>query len=1629
MPVENISPSKYSKRGSLSGLPLLCIFFLLLSASVKAQLTADFTASTTNVCGPAIVSFTSTVSGGSGAYVYSWDLGNGVISDEANPSTTYFNAGIYTIRLTVTNPATNQTTTVTKANYLTILAPPVVDFTADDTAGCFKHRVNFTNLSSAGSGTIQSFLWNFGNGQQDSVNLNPSTVYTIVSSYPVTLTVRNSNGCVATRTDTNYIDVTQGVIANFFAPAATGCSPPVSIPLQNTSTGPGNLTYTWNFGNGAPVSNEENPIAQYNTGGNYRITLLVNSDQGCFDSISRPVIIPNVGVVSSFDAPDTVCLLQPVQFENTSRPDPDLSVWSWGDGTRNDTSLSPIHTFTTAGTYNVRMINRFGTCVDSFIKPIVVLPASTVSFSSNDTTSCRVPHVANFTANAPGAVQWNWDFGDGGTGTGPTPSYQYRNFGNYTVRLTVRNAQGCATSRFINNYIRIARPRFTVRNLPDSGCAPFTKTPNILVETADGVQSMLWDFGDGTIINSLTPPTHTYTVPGTYRFKLVITTNTGCVDSVVVPNAVSVGLLPTTTPDFSATPTIACAGEDIGFTDLSPNPSQITGWFWEFGDGGRSFDQNPIHRYTDTGRFEVRLTIFNNGCGATISKADYIYTYGAVARFNYTVECSNKRTVRFRDSSLNASTVRWDFGDGSAPVNNVLNPVHTYSSLGRYPVVLTVTQGNCTYSDTQYIRLVDERAAFNINPNPLCKGLAVNFTAIGSADSNIARYEWDFGNGRFVQGNRSVLTTFPLTGLYTTRLRITDINGCRDSASRQLPVGGPKAGLGATNPTGCKGITVNFIDSSRSDGVNAIVQRIWDFGDGTVQTINAPPYQHTYVNPGTYSVKLKIIDAGGCADSITFRNFVTASNPRADFTVDSTESCPGSVVRFINLTNQNGGNINNFQWNFGDGTTSVINSPTKIYNTPGYYSVKLKIRDRFGCEDSLTRDSLVRVDIPVADFTLSDSLANCPPLRVDMRFTGHYEQTVRWDFGDGGVTDTLYPSYLYNLPGNYRVRLTVTSPGGCQDTMSKLIVINGPIAQYEFNPTNGCDSLTVNFRAFNTNNVDSIIWDFGDGRVITKDSSITYTYDHPGDYIASILLKDVSGCIVPIRGRDTIKVVGFNMGFIADTQLFCDSGTVQFTDTTRVLASVPITSWQWDFGDGTTSTLQNPRHRYLASGLYDVRLVVTSANGCIDTVTQASFIRVVRSPQTDINANANGVCEGGTITFRGLEIVPDTSTLRWSWDFANGQTSNLQNPPAQQYLIPGTYNVQLVATNSTGCTDTTIQAITVHPIPTVVASQDSTICLGQTIQLNATGTDNYAWLPPNPGLSCTDCPSPLATPAVTTTYLVRGSSTFGCANIDSVTITVIQPSTVVAPPNDSLCIGENVVLRASGTQVYSWSPATGLNNPNIPNPVARPTTTTTYTVTGSDFRGCFTTTDTVRVDVFPIPTVELGPDMTITAGTTNTVLNSTYSNDVVSLLWEPATGLSCTTCPTPIAAPRVSTTYTLRVTNNGGCVSSDAITLTVVCLNSNLFMPNTFSPNGDGMNDMYYPRGRGIERIKSLKIFNRWGQMVYIRENFSPNDASAGWDGRYKGLAVSPDVYVYMIDVFCENQSIITLKGDIMLVR
>jgi len=148
----------------------------------------------------------------------------------------------------------------------------------------------------------------------------------------------------------------------------------------------------------------------------------------------------------------------------------------------------------------------------------------------------------------------------------------------------------------------------------------------------------------------------------------------------------------------------------------------------------------------------------------------------------------------------------------------------------------------------------------------------------------------------------------------------------------------------------------------------------------------------------------------------------------------------------------------------------------------------------------------------------------------------------------------------------------------------------------------------------------------------------------------------------------------------------------------------------------------------------------------------------------------------------------------------------------------------------------------------------------------------------------------------------------------------------------------------------------------------------------------------------------------------------------LSWAWTPATGLSCTNCPTPDAGPSFNTAYRVTFTDSNTCRNFGDIYVVVICKNANLFIPNTFSPNGDGSNDVFYPRGTGLSRVKSLRIFNRWGEVVFEKQDFPVNNAAAGWNGSYKGRKPQADVYIFQAEVFCENGEIITLNGNISLI-
>jgi len=180
--------------------------------------------------------------------------------------------------------------------------------------------------------------------------------------------------------------------------------------------------------------------------------------------------------------------------------------------------------------------------------------------------------------------------------------------------------------------------------------------------------------------------------------------------------------------------------------------------------------------------------------------------------------------------------------------------------------------------------------------------------------------------------------------------------------------------------------------------------------------------------------------------------------------------------------------------------------------------------------------------------------------------------------------------------------------------------------------------------------------------------------------------------------------------------------------------------------------------------------------------------------------------------------------------------------------------------------------------------------------------------------------------------------------------------------------------------------------------------------------------------VVPPPVVNPMADQVIAVGS-GIVLPATYSGGRLRYNWDPNKNLDCFDCPNPVASPTSNTTYKVTATDQYGCEATGEVTVMVICNDKNFFIPNTFSPNHDGVNDQFYPRGSGVLRIQSLRVFNRWGEPVFEKRNFAANNATAGWDGNYKGRPAIADVYVYAIEVVCENGQIIPFRGNVMLLR
>ena len=835
-------------------------------------------------------------------------------------------------------------------------------------------------------------------------------------------------------------------------------------------------------------------------------------------------------------------------------------------------------------------------------------------------------------------------------------------------------------------------------------------------------------------------------------------------------------------------------------------------------------------------------------------------------------------------------------------------------------------------------------------------------------------------------------------------------------ASAQL-----KANFSASKSQGCTPFIIQFKDNSTGNPTSWF----WDFGDGQSSTLQNPSI--TYTKSGNYSVRL-IVKNGSSQDYKEINNYISVyATPIASFSVTAGDSgCVALLSSFQDNSDMQGATAKSWLWNFGDGTTSAQKNPSHTYTVEGKYDVSLTVQTTQGCSASYLINSAISAgNHPNPDFTASP-LDGCASTFRDFKNKSGNATAYLWDFGDNSSSFERDPEHHYRDTGVFTVKLLV-SENGCIDSIKKIDYIHVQGAVARFSPDVNCNYRdSVNFRDLSVGET-SRLWTFGDGTTSTA-KALTHVYPGPGIYPVKL---EVTGSLCDDVEYDTLYInTGASKAKISPVRnIYCRNDSISFIATG--FDSIISRTFAWNDGDGFTSDFGRKKdtleYVYRKNGNYTPAVYIKDIYGCTDT-TNYNGIITVDGPTAAFQSDPGG-CTNTPVNFADQSTAGNSAIKKWLWSFGDGGTSSATGPLTYSYSFPVIYNASLKITDGNGCSDSIVHQIKIGSSPIVDAGLDTFACANSSLVLKPAGATSYVWAA-SADLSCTNCANPVVIPSQSQTYYVTGTNDDGCSAVDSVSVNVQTKNIVTVQPNSySICRGDSVVLNGVGTDSYVWSPSNSLSNSTTQNPTAHPLSNTVYTVVGKDINNCFTDTAVANVTVNPSPAVNIiDSSVQILTGSTYTI-TATTSGDAANPQWLPLSGLSCYSCLQPVATVAKTLTYTLKVSNQFGCVDSDKIIINAICTSESVFIPNTFSPNNDGMNDYFFPRSGSDIPIKSLIIFNRWGQRIFQKQNFSSNNFANGWDGKYKNVLQNPDVYVYVMELQCAGNGTFIKKGNVTLLR
>lgn len=1220
---------------------------------------------------------------------------------------------------------------------------PISIFGSTTQNTCFSgNNIVFSDSSKSNSGSIQNVVWDFYDGTTQSLNSAQSTQHSYSSSgkYLVKHKLTNSYGCQDS--STKWITINPNPIAVFEVDNNSQCLSGNLFSFSdnsNPNNGVSSLSYFWDFGD-SNTSTQKNPIHTFKYAGVKWVRLIILNSNGCTDTLFKQVTVrPQPFAQFTVNSKDQCVNQQSYNFTDNSTiasGGGSLSrVWDLGDGSISNSSSVSNKKYNSASTFKVKLTAKtsFG-CVDSVVQSIRVLPKPNLSFTVNTDTQCLVGNLYGFYNNSSivsggGTVNYQWNFGDGNVSNNTHPTYTFSNYGSYSVRLLGTTQFGCVDS-LKKTVSVIASPQTTfILSNSATQCNSVDTFKIVNQTTALNGKNIkyVWQFGDGSS-SVLVNPIKSFSGAGVYTIRLKATNSNGCADS--TSQTVTVNADPKT--DFSINQTGQCINNQL--FEFTNNSTIAFGggslnFDWKYQDTSFSNSLNASRVFSEVKSYTIKLVAKSTlGCSDSVLKQIVVYPQPkADFAVNNTQQCLTNNQFSFtNNSSISSGTNSyvWNYGDGTGSTS--VSPSNTYSTFGKYQVLLkAISNRNCEDTTSKWITVHSKpTAAFLKSDTAMCLYKnEFNFNSISSnSDGSKLSYLWKYSDAKSDTG-QSVKKSFNLTGRYTVKLIVTSANNCKDSFTNTVRIF-PQPVPSFTINTSNQCLTNNSYESTNNSTIDAeggTLSYIWDFGNSSQQTVKNPKWN--YSKDDTFTVSLFVKSSLGCMDSLK-KTVVVYPQPVIAFSIaDSAQCFTNNRFEVSNVSDVKYGSIA-YDWNFGNNQKSTGTSPVVSYSSFGEYTIRLSGKTNFGCMDSAKQNVQI-FDVPKSTFTVNDAEQCFRGQKFTWSSSSYLPNNsgqLYWSFGDGGTksgsnSQVGNVNHSYSAVGFYTVKLNVVSADGCVDSTSSIIRVDEhPKTQFTFTDSVQCinnnDFVFENHTSISKGKFNSF-WDFGDVNYSNSEFG-RHSYSKAGSYWVKLVTSSAFGCsdtlIRKVRVTNLPKIE-----FVLNRNSSCLLNNTFVADNQSQYEGSETVDYTWLASDGTQMNNTLFQHHFAESGKYRLKLIGMTSEGCSDSTEKP--IEVYPQGESKLVILDSLQClRGNSFNFGNESRVDGSRFAILSWNFGNGyiDTMYTSTPVVFEYGDTGTFKVELITTTENLCTDTSFGFVKVVQMPQAILLQNAvSACFNQ----------------------------------------------------------------------------------------------------------------------------------------------------------------------------------------------------------------------------------------------------------------------------------------------------------------------------